>query len=112
MPERIQRKRARGWRMPPGAVYVGRPTVWQNRYGLRGTACMVVVASLEEAVAAFRRMVEAEVAAVGGVPGYILPLRGKDLACWCPLTRPDGTPHPCHADVLLAMANGEGAADA
>jgi hypothetical protein len=27
-------------------------------------------------------------------------LRGKDLACWCP---PD---QPCHADVLLALANG------
>ncbi len=26
-------------------------------------------------------------------------LRGKDLACWCPL---DG---PCHADVLLEIAN-------
>lgn len=27
-------------------------------------------------------------------------LRGKDLCCWCA----DGT--PCHADVLLALANG------
>lgn len=26
-------------------------------------------------------------------------LRGKNLACWCPL---DG---PCHADVLLELAN-------
>jgi hypothetical protein len=26
-------------------------------------------------------------------------LRGKDLACWCPLDQ------PCHADVLLALAN-------
>jgi len=26
-------------------------------------------------------------------------LAGRDLACWCPL---DG---PCHADVLLAVAN-------
>ena len=28
-------------------------------------------------------------------------LRGHDLACWCPL---DG---PCHADVLLELANRE-----
>jgi hypothetical protein len=28
MPIRIQRKRTRGWRMPEGAVYVGRPTVY------------------------------------------------------------------------------------
>lgn len=27
-------------------------------------------------------------------------LRGKNLACWCPL---DGK--PCHADVLLELAN-------
>ncbi len=26
-------------------------------------------------------------------------LRGKNLACWCPLDQ------PCHADVLLAIAN-------
>lgn len=26
-------------------------------------------------------------------------LAGRDLACWCPLDQ------PCHADVLLAIAN-------
>lgn len=26
-------------------------------------------------------------------------LAGKDLACWCPLDK------PCHADVLLRLAN-------
>lgn len=30
---------------------------------------------------------------------WLGPLRGKDLACWCPLDE------PCHADVLLALAN-------
>lgn len=28
-------------------------------------------------------------------------LRGKNLACWCPIGS------PCHADVLLELANGE-----
>ncbi len=28
-------------------------------------------------------------------------LRGKNLACWCPLDQ------PCHADVLLELANAE-----
>lgn len=28
-------------------------------------------------------------------------LRGKNLACWCPLDQ------PCHADILLELANGE-----
>lgn len=27
-------------------------------------------------------------------------LRGHNLACWCPLSQ------PCHADVLLEIANG------
>ncbi len=35
-------------------------------------------------------------------------LRGHDLACWCPLDDADGNPVPCHADVLLEIANGNG----
>ncbi|MGL4966123.1 MAG: DUF4326 domain-containing protein [Inquilinus sp.] len=31
---------------------------------------------------------------------WIAPLRGHDLGCWCQLDR------PCHADVLLELANG------
>lgn len=27
---RIQRRRTKGWRMPPNAVYVGRPSSWGN----------------------------------------------------------------------------------
>jgi hypothetical protein len=33
-------------------------------------------------------------------------LAGRDLACWCPLTDGEGRPVPCHADVLLGIANG------
>lgn len=33
------------------------------------------------------------------VEGIRDALAGKDLACWCPLTE------PCHADVLLEIAN-------
>ena len=29
----------------------------------------------------------------------IQELRGRDLCCWCPLDQ------PCHADVLLELAN-------
>ena len=31
-PKRIQRRRTKGWRMPEGAIYVGRPTKWGNPY--------------------------------------------------------------------------------
>lgn len=32
MPERIQRKRTKGWKMPANTIYVGRPTKWGNPY--------------------------------------------------------------------------------
>ena len=35
MPRRIQRKRTKGWRMPKGAIYVGRPSKWGNPFDLR-----------------------------------------------------------------------------
>lgn len=34
-PKRIQRKRTAGWRMPEGAVYVGRPSKWGNPFRYR-----------------------------------------------------------------------------
>ena len=98
MPERIQRKRTRGWKMPENTVYVGRPTIWGN-----GNRAEVIGAAL--AVEMFRRDLERGAA---GWPGIGKPLtvemiqrelRGKNLACWCPLSS------PCHADVLLEIAN-------
>lgn len=46
MPERIQRSRAAGWRMPPGAVYVGRPTRWGNPIPLNGSFTVWFAVSL------------------------------------------------------------------
>jgi hypothetical protein len=94
-PRRIQRKRSKGWRMPEGAVYVGRPTVWGNRYRVGKGDGIGIVSTADEAVASFRRMWDAP-----HQRAYIREqLRGKDLACWCPLDK------PCHADVLLEVAN-------
>ena len=96
MPVRIQRRRSKGWRMPEGAVYVGRPSMWGNW----------AIAPSEYAVDWFRKWL-----AGGIVTGPYMQrrrarilaelhtLRGRDLACWCPLDR------PCHADVLLELAN-------
>ena len=94
MPVRIQRKRTKDWRMPPGAVYVGRPTIWGNEYrvGEHGTT--------EECVQKYRELQMNPSHAADISRRYIQQeLRGKDLACWCPLDR------PCHADVLLEIAN-------
>lgn len=32
IPKRIQRKRIKGWEMPPNTLYCGRPTMWGNPY--------------------------------------------------------------------------------
>ncbi len=96
--------------MPPGAVYVGRPSRWGNPFHtlLDGTR-----ASRGFATAMYRLWVTGqlipELAALfqGCDPmpepptlmEIRLHLRGRDLVCWCPLDE------PCHADVLLELAN-------
>lgn len=104
-PKRIQRKRTKGWRMPEGAVYVGRPTRWGNPYRIGGTTEVVaalanvrecgVVRDAKHAVSLYRRWLFHQQRAENLIP----LLRGRDLACWC---KPND---PCHADVLLEIAN-------
>lgn len=43
---RIQRQRTAGWRMPPGAVYVGRPSPWGNPFPFTGEWIMWTAVSL------------------------------------------------------------------
>ncbi|MGX1809730.1 DUF4326 domain-containing protein [Nocardia sp. NPDC055321] len=43
MPERIQRQRTAGWRLPEDAVYVGRPTKWGNPFTVGGHAGLACV---------------------------------------------------------------------
>lgn len=146
MPRRIQRQQTKGWRMPEGAVFVGRPTLWGNPwqpgkhgcpnsvhlrdhdpdadYGVRMDALwwrpIGATTGPADAVETYRLWL------IDGVPSWTLmknspnvfalgvdiltwnrmriiatmpDLRGHDLACRCPLDR------PCHADVLLEMAN-------
>lgn len=118
MPQRIQRKRTAGWRMPENAVAVSRPSRWGNPYRVGDPG----VPDRETAVATFKRLLElrqqhsalpsAELARGQGIPDYPsvdeirLELQGRNLACWCPLVDADGNRVPCHADVLLALASG------
>lgn len=54
----------------------------------------------EQAVSLFRDHCEAMQAAdLVDYRAWLAPLRGKHLACWCRLDQ------PCHADVLLEIAN-------
>jgi len=79
--------------MPPSAVYVGRPTRWGNPFKVS------VDGDLEEVLRKYRKDLEGRLVSE---PDFLEPLRGKDLACWCPLTR------LCHADILLELANRRG----
>lgn len=107
-PKRIQRKRIKGWRMPERTVYVGRPTEWGNPWkvgdhmrltwpyqaGTTEQKIREVVITPELAVVLYR------MAFTPDQPQAVAELGGQDLACWCPLDQ------PCHADVLLELANG------
>lgn len=101
-PKRIQRKRTKGWRMPEGAVYVGRPTQWGNPWRFNPLSA----ASRRVAVAHYRGWATAFFAVDTPIVNYLrADLRGHDLACWCPLEDENGNRVPCHADVLLELAN-------
>ena len=109
-PIRIQRKRTKGWRMPEGAIDVTRSGAWGNPFvvntnfaaGKRIGGYYTAVPTVEDAVECFRIWASEQ-------PDYVAAvqhnLRGKNLACWCPLVDKDGKPIPCHADVLLEIAN-------
>ncbi len=93
-PTRVQLSRRKGWRMPPNTVKVDRTTAFGNPYqaGADGDGSRAYLVGL------FRE----HVARSPGLRERVRrELRGKHLACWCPL---DG---PCHADVLLEVANSE-----
>jgi hypothetical protein len=104
-PVRIQRKRTPGWRMPPNTVYVGRPTMWGNYASQR-----LGINEGPVAVELFRDWIRHE-ASWAWKGRAAIDLRGKNLACWCPLTDRHGNYVPCHADVLLELANAKPVGD-
>lgn len=143
-PKRIQRLRTKGWTMPDGAVYVGRPTRWGNPFTVErvpnwprwaGAVPWRVMADGREwdwpegdprtpvvyesrahgndylkrkATALAVHLFEIHTGPMGSyeydaetLADLRADLAGRDLACWCPLDQ------PCHADVLLEIANRE-----
>lgn len=102
-PQRIQLKRTKGWRMPENTVKVDRATSWGNPWKVGNIGPWGrTAADNEGAVGLFKAMLnDPELRAGTRYPADLTPLRGKNLACWCPLDK------PCHADVLLELANTE-----
>lgn len=131
-PVRIQRSRTRGWRMPANTVYVGRGSEWGNPFWIdrmgglyviqtdRSQKCNDILMRANLRVV-HEDKVEAQKVAVALYDLYLVPdtgnnimqyyaavekleemigkLKGKNLACWC---KPGD---PCHADILLGLAN-------
>lgn len=111
--ERIQLRRTKGWRKPDNTVVVSRPSRWGNPLvvGEEANHESWCYFGLGRTVFGFDTKVEAVAACVHAYAGlWLAPrvyfpdldlaeLAGKNLACWCPLDQ------PCHADVLLALAN-------
>lgn len=127
-PRRIQRRRTKGWRKPDGTVYVGRGSRWGNpatqvrmpaldgsewehegRLGKTSgqrhayvhpdktvTWHLVQDATPEQAVEMYRRFLARRPDLAEAVRTELV---GRDLMCWCPPGQ------PCHADVLLELAN-------
>jgi hypothetical protein len=116
-PQRIQLRRTKGWRKPEGAIVVSRPSRWGNPYVVHhhtdacydeGSAAELACPGTEgretrsAAVKAFEHIFRFPLSYDPDYPDVEEirgELAGHDLACWCPLDQ------PCHADVLLELAN-------
>jgi len=86
--ERIQRKRTKGWKMPANTIYVGRPTKWGNPFRVESEEEREIVIRMYERHLRNQLIKD---------PHFLDELKGKDLACWCPLDK------SCHADVILKL---------
>jgi hypothetical protein len=107
-PIRVQLSRRKGWRMPPKTVNVARPSAWGNIVRVGSETVIEAVDgnrySFVVTPAIAKAVYEAHMADMIKIkPGLLERLRaelgGQNLACWC---APDA---PCHADVLLELAN-------
>lgn len=128
-PRRVQRRRMKGSRLPAGALCISRPSRYGNPFRVGGTtvvgmnwtdvvewdrgigtmpAADVLYAEAADRAGAVRRAVELYRELLDVRRGHweparfakwIADARGRDLACYCPVTG------PCHGDPLLEVVN-------
>lgn len=127
-PQRVQLRRTKGWRLPANTVVVARPSIYGNPFRVFEEPTKPTTWTVHYVpnpridigaggwVDEFDTKAEAVACAVESYRGWATDgrnhylrvqyfidenkLRGKNLACWCPLDQ------PCHADVILELANG------
>lgn len=107
-PIRVQRKRIKGYKLPENTVSVTRPGKWGNPFKVgeimwdprvEGMS-LTTPQSVEQCVELYRIYMESGLKKKGTwMSKDIHELRGKNLACFCKIGE------PCHADVLLELAN-------
>lgn len=106
-PIRVQRKRVKGFKLPENTVYVGRPSKWGNPFKVGvfqddfgKIVCSYSTGRYTKKVAdALKRYKNyLKWAKIKGLLD-LSELKGKNLACWCKIGK------PCHADILLKLAN-------
>lgn len=103
-PVRIQLRRAKGWRMPANTVKVDRTTPWGNPFVV-GKSGGVYSAKVKDRRHAWQLYCGAVSAQDKVITAAREQLRGKNLACWCPLPTQPYEQDECHAAVLLKIAN-------
>lgn len=124
-PKRIQRKRTKGWTMPEDTIYVGRPTKWGNPFRYQNgfiycnashnrkildpwilyynepydkeTGLNTIIRLYEDWIYGIAK--DKVIPCPFTLEDIKLAFQGLDLACWCPENK------PCHANVLLKIAN-------
>ena len=89
-PRRIELRTMKGWKMPSNTVSVAKPSWWANQYAWWARGGYSVATSL------YRDYIMRRPRLIALAQRE---LRGKNLACRCALNE------PCHADVLLELAN-------
>ena len=117
-PVRIQRSRRKGFKTPANTIYVGRPTKYGNPFKLTQDGWIMCYSTSRvrlnpwiywsvsggfttaDIVELYEKWVTGKlVIAWLQAPPDVADLKGKNLSCFCSLKS------PCHADVLLKLAN-------
>jgi hypothetical protein len=111
-PARVQRRRTRDWRLPPNTVIVDRTSRWGNPFTVADAAEAGYEDPHKAAVTEFDTWLSGDDPIHQDVyeinrrsfdrrwmRRHLHELAGRNLCCPCP---PDT---PCHADVLLRLAN-------
>ena len=118
MPKRVQRLSHKGYKTPENTVYVGRPTPFGSPFKLTREGWILCYSihrtrlspwfywsasggfTVADVVELYEQWVTGKLrrSFLATAPDYSV-LRGKDLSCFCSLDT------PCHADVLLKVAN-------